>query len=175
MQVLLGSLTEAERALVRETDRDQMAELDEDELVALHTRVRRARDKYVKLYRRESASRVGAYGGRGKAYPKGSRDRGKAEVFEDALARVSRRLAASARAAARALREERLAEARAARQTPPEPAGGTPAGRARRGRRTDTREDQRTDRRPRTPDRLKRHATTRAATARVQARRDSRS
>ncbi|HEX6683391.1 MAG TPA: hypothetical protein VF062_11375 [Candidatus Limnocylindrales bacterium] len=165
MQALLGSLTATERSLVRETEREQLAELDEDALVALHTRVRRARDKYVTLYRRQSAARIGPAGGRGKAYAKGTRDRGKAEVFEDALARVSRRLAAEARASAQALKAERLAEARAARNT------DVPASKRKPAR---PRDSQRSDRRPRTPNRVKRHATMRAATSRVQARRDSR-
>jgi hypothetical protein len=154
-----------------------MAGLDEDELVALHTRVRRARDKYTGLYRRASAGRVGAAGGRGKAFPKGARDRGKAEVFEEALARVSRRLATVARAAAQELKRERIAEARASRGT------GAPAAKRtvkRTAARSQSRSQspgprsQRTDRRPRTPDRAKRHATTRAATSRAQARRDNR-
>jgi hypothetical protein len=165
MRALLGSLTENEQALVRETERDQLADLDEDGLVALHTRVRRARDKYVSVYRRGAAARVDTVGGRGRAYPKASRDRTKAEVFEDALARVSRRLAVAARASAQALKAERLAEARAARNLDV-PATGRPT------RRLPS--SQRDDRRPRTPDRVKRHATSRAATARVQARRDSR-
>lgn len=165
MQALIGSLTEAERLLIQETERDQMADLDEDALVALHTRVRRARDKYVGLYRRSSAGRVTTVGGRGKAYAKGTRDRGKAEVFEDALARVSRRLAAAARASAVELKKERLAEARAERNTAP-PAAKRAAKRMPSA--------QRDDRRPRTPIRAKRHATAKAATARTQARRDSR-
>ena len=166
MQALLASLTEAERALVRETERDQIAGLSEDDLVALHTRIRRARDKYVKLYRRDSASRVSTVGGRGKAYAKGSRDRGKAEVFEDALARVSRQLAAAARASALVLKAERLAEARAPRTVSPPEANAAKAG--------PMRAAQRSDRRPQSPDRVKRHAATRAAGARRQARRDSR-
>lgn len=165
MRGLLGSLTDNEQALVRETEREQLTGLDEDELVALHTRVRQMRDKSVSVYRRGAAARVDGLGARGKAFPKGTRDRAKAEVFEDALARVSRKLAAAARASAQELKAERLAEARMARNTdvPPtaRPAGVLP-------------EPQRQDRRPRTPDRLKRHATTRAATKRVQARRDSR-
>src|ERR1700709_1631390 len=104
MQALVGSMTDAEQTLVRETAGEELATLDEDELVALHTRVRRARAKYVKLSRRQSATRVNATGARGNAFPKGSRDRNKAEVFEAALARVSRRLAAAARAAARELK-----------------------------------------------------------------------
>jgi hypothetical protein len=165
MQALLGSLTEAERKLVRETEREQLAALDEDGLVDLHSRVRRARDKYVKLYRRESATRVTTVGGRGKAYAKGTRDRGKAEVFEDALARVSRSLATAAKAAAAELKAERIAEARTARNTaPPKKAAAKPAPRG----------TQRTSRRPESPNRVKRHATARAGGARTQARKDSR-
>ena len=72
MDGLLNSLAESELALVRETDRERIAGLDEDTLVDLHTRIRRARDKYVKLYRREAATRV-AVGGRGAARPGGER------------------------------------------------------------------------------------------------------
>lgn len=168
MQALLGSLTEAERSLVRETEREQLAGLTEDDLVELHTRVRRARDKYVKLYRRQSATRVTTVGGRGKSFEKGTRDRGKAEVFEDALARVSRELATAARESARMLKAERLAEAKAARATAP-PRQAAPARKA-----TPRKASQRIDRSVRTPDRAKRHASTRATGARRQARRDSR-
>lgn len=165
MRALLGSLTENEQALLRETGREQLAGLDEDELVALHTRVRQVRDKAVSVYRRGAATRVDDLGARGRAYPKGTRDRAKAEIFEDALARVSRRLAAAARASADVLKAERLAEARMARNTDVPPTARPTA---------PLPEPQRGDRRPRTPDRVKRHATARAATARVQARRDSR-
>jgi hypothetical protein len=165
MQALLGSLTGKEQLLVVETEREQLAELDEDDLVELHTRVRRMRDKYVSMYRRNSAGRVDELGGRGFAFKKGGRDRAKAEVFEDALARVSRSLAAAARASARALRAERLAEARAMRNVdvPQTEKAAAPLPTS-----------QQLDRSPRTPDRVKRHSTTRAATKRVQARRDAR-
>ncbi|GAA2526237.1 hypothetical protein [Pilimelia columellifera] len=170
VKVLLGSLTEAEQGLVRETDRDSLVALDEDRLVELHTRVRRARDKHVKVYRRRAATRVGEVGGRGKARPKNTRDAGKAEIFEDALARVSRRLAMAAQASARALKAERLAEATAARDTAPPatsrrsvaPAGRPVAAAGRPPRPADA------------PQRRKQHAATRAAGARRQARRDSR-
>jgi hypothetical protein len=168
MQALLGSLTEAERLLVRETEREQLAGLTEDELVDLHTRIRRARDKYVKLYRRESAARVTTVGGRGKAFEKGTRDRGKAEVFEEALARVSTRLAAAARESARMLRAERVEEARTARNTAP------PRTAAPRRATAPRKASQRIDRSVRTPDRAKRHGSTRAMGARRQARKDSR-
>src|ERR1700712_319725 len=111
MDALLNSLTEAESNLVRETKLGALKELDEDGLVELHQRIRRARNKYVKLYRREASAKGAAKGGRGIARPKNTRNAGKAEVFEDALARVSRRLASAARASAADLRAERLAVA----------------------------------------------------------------
>jgi hypothetical protein len=130
--------------------------MDEDAVIELHTRVRRARNKYVKNYRRRAAERVAETGGRGKAYAKNARRRAKAEVFEELLAGVSARLAAAAHASAEALRAERLA----APAPPPPPVQKlTP---------------QRHDRRPDTPDRRKRHASTRAEGARRQARRDNR-
>ena len=164
---LINSLTEAESMLVRGTSPAELAGLDEDALVELHERVRRARNKHVKLYRREASARVPELGGRGFARPKNRRNAGKAEVFEEALARVSRRLAAAARQSANALRVERLASARADRNTapprPPRRSGADNAGR------------QHVDRSPTSsPDLKKRHASTRATNARRQTRRDSR-
>ena len=49
-------LTAAERSLVEQTVPRVLATFDEDELVALHDRVRRASTKYRTLYRRQSAS-----------------------------------------------------------------------------------------------------------------------
>ena len=60
-----------------------------------------------------------ADGARGAARPKNRRPADKAEVFEDALARVSRRLAAVARDSASALKAERLEAVRAARAAGP--------------------------------------------------------
>jgi hypothetical protein len=166
MTALLGSLTEAELALVRETEPDRLAGLDEDGLVELHTRIRRARNKHVKVYRRQAAALVGEIGGRGKARPRNTRRRAKAEVFEDALARVSRSLAAAARASARALQAERLAEDRRQRKV-------SPPARSRSGPAVPL-EPQLSDRRPDSPALRKRHASTRATGARRQARKDSR-
>ena len=75
-------MTKTERRLVSETEREALVELDEDALLELHSRVRRARTKYVKNYRRAASSRVVESGSRGIAYPKNQRDRDKAEVFE---------------------------------------------------------------------------------------------
>ncbi len=111
-KTVLSSLTETERMLVADTERAAIADRSEDELLELHTRVRRARGKYVKNYRRGASARVESAGGRGKGYAQSSRDRGKAEVFEVALARVSREVAIRANQSAADLKAERLAAAR---------------------------------------------------------------
>ena len=171
MNALLNSLTEAELMLIRETERDQIAGLDEDQLVDLHTRIRRARNKYVKLYRREASARVGEYSSRGVARPKNRRNAGKAEVFEDALSRVSRELAAAARHSAAELKAERIEAARREPVVPPSRPART--GRPRTGRRS-ARRSQTTDRSPTSPALRKRQASTLAKGARRQAKRDSR-
>ncbi|MFA1545579.1 hypothetical protein [Actinomadura chokoriensis] len=59
MKALLNSLNEPEKALVRETGSAELAGMEEGDLADLHTRIRRARDKYSKQYRRTaSASRI---------------------------------------------------------------------------------------------------------------------
>lgn len=65
-----------------------MDKLDEDELLALHKRVRRARNTHVSNYRRKAAKSVTDAAGRGTAKPRGSKDRFRAEAFEEALALV---------------------------------------------------------------------------------------
>jgi hypothetical protein len=112
MDAILNSLTEAELALARSAEPRALAELDEDALLELHLRVRRARNKYLGQYRRQAAARVRASGARGSARPQNQRARDKVEVFETALARVSSALATAARHAAAELKAERLAAAR---------------------------------------------------------------
>lgn len=99
--------------LVRSTSEARLSRLDEDALSELHQRVRRSRDKYSKLYRRQASEQVAIEGGRGAAADKNARTAEKAEVFEEALERVSIELGAAAAASAARLREERLARARA--------------------------------------------------------------
>jgi hypothetical protein len=164
-KAVLNSMTKTERRLVSETEREALVEMDEDALLELHSRVRRARTKYIKNYRRAASARVVESGSRGIAYPKNQRDRDKAEVFELALARVSRQVEVRAKRAAGELRAERLQAARAPKATPrasaPAPdAVGDKA--ARRPRAT------------KTTGGLKRDASTRAMGARRQAKRDSR-
>ncbi|TYK46362.1 hypothetical protein [Actinomadura decatromicini] len=166
MKALLNSLNEDEKALVRETGSGELADLEEDGLVDLHTRIRRARDKYAKLYRRTASTRVAEHGGRGKARPKNLRNAQKAEVFEDALARVSWYLARAARRSASALKAERVAAAQPDRRHPRPAAPAAPRKRSRTtARLRPTGAD---------PARSRREAATRAKGARRQARRDAR-
>jgi len=108
------SLNEKEQALLAETQAARLKGLDEDALIELHGRIRRARDKYVGLHRREVAGQVGAKRARGAASAAPRRSASKAELFEAGLARVSASLAKAARASAAALKAERLAAAQAA-------------------------------------------------------------
>jgi hypothetical protein len=115
---------------------------------------------------------VGEHGGRGKARPENTRAAMKAEAFEEALSRVSRRAATLARQSAAQLRAERLAAARAARQgQPPGAHAAAPAA----GREGPAVTGEPTgDRALRSPALAKRRASTRAAGDRRQAKRDSR-
>lgn len=172
-KAIVNSLTEQEFLLVKETDRDALRPLTEDELVALHDRVRRARNKYVKLYRREASARVAKQGGRGKARPKNRRNADKAEVFEDALARVSAALATAARQSARELRADRLEAARSGKaEAAPVKSVGRSARSAKPGPTAPRRRVG--DRALKSPASTKRKASTQATNARRQAKRDAR-
>jgi hypothetical protein len=163
MDALWGSLTEAELSLVREVEEDRLAGMDEDALIELHTRVRRARNRYVKVYRRQAAALIAPAGGRGKAGPRNTRSRAKAAAFEQALASVSQHLAAKAQASAEALQAEQPADAGQPGDAVTKAGAPVPQLRS-----------QRTDRRPDPAGLRKRQASTRAVGARRQARRDSR-
>ncbi|MHA7985147.1 hypothetical protein ACX9R5_05000 [Rathayibacter sp. CAU 1779] len=162
-RAMIGTLSDSEFTLVAETEKDSLAALDEDALLELHGRIRRARNKYTGIYRRNAAARIDDVAARGKAYAQNQRDRDKAEVFEDALARVSRQIAVVARQAAVELRTERL-EAVQSRGSGPDlasaPASGVGPG--------VTRSHQKTT------GGVKRDAGTRAMGARRQAKKDSR-
>jgi hypothetical protein len=161
-QGLLNSLTEAERLLVAETERDVLKGLDEDGLLDLHQRIRRARTKYVKNYRRAASAAVADGGGRGMSYPRNQRDRDKAELFESVLAKVSREVAVAANRASMELRTERIEAARAAKSAAPA-AEQPKAATVTRPRAT-----------KKTTGGVKKDASTRAMGARRQAKRDAR-
>jgi hypothetical protein len=164
-QAVLRTLTESELSLVRESEPGPLRDLTEDELLDLHARVRRARSKHLKVYRRGAALTVGAAGSRGSAYARNQQARNKAEVFESLLARVSRQVAVAARRSSDELRQARLADARAGRSAGPgsEPVASAPA------------ELPSTKVRPtRTTGGLKKDASSRSKGARRQVARDSR-
>ncbi|HEY2281430.1 MAG TPA: hypothetical protein VGI00_23980 [Streptosporangiaceae bacterium] len=168
---LLAVLSDAERLLVAETEAAELATLDEDAAIELEARIRRARNKYISQYRRGASARVAEQGGRGKARPENQRAALKAEAFEEALSRVSRRVAVLARESAAELRAERLRAAKAAKQGQrpraqgaPDASGKEPTGTA----------ELAGGRALRTPASEKRRAGTRALGDRRQAKRDSR-
>ena len=166
-RAVLNSMTAAERRLVAETSREATAGLDEEELLALHSRIRRARSKYVSKYRRSASRAVVKRGGRGFSYPKNQRDRDKAEVFEVALASVSRQVGAHAARAAAELKASRLAAAQSGGSGPKKASARVAslqkaaASRPRGAKKT--------------TGGVKKDASTRAAGARRQAKRDARS
>lgn len=108
-------LNDSEQALLRETKKRRLHALDEDALIDLHTRIRRARRKYVKLHRRRGAAQVRKDRSRTRATGAVTKTAVKAEAFEEALGVVSARLAEVAAEAAEALKQERLAAARKAK------------------------------------------------------------
>jgi hypothetical protein len=114
----LHLFSSAEQTLLVHTERARLAELSEDELDELFTRVRRARTKYTKLYRRQSADLVKAKSSRSGTSTSNQRTKRKAEILEDALARVATALGAAARTTAKELKAERLAAAKAAKGSP---------------------------------------------------------
>ncbi|MEV0890591.1 hypothetical protein [Promicromonospora sp. NPDC050262] len=165
MDDYLWVLKDDELDLVRELEPKRLKALDEDDLLDLHRRVRRARNKHVKNYRRKAARNVEELGARGKAAPKGGKSRWRAAAFEEALSVVSGRLAHVAHVQAEALKDERLAQARAGKSSGPGSAdrpGGTKVGPGR------ARSHQKTT------GGKKRDASTRAQGARRQGKRDSR-
>ena len=107
-----GMLNETEKALLREVEPKRLNKLDEDGLAELHDRIRRARRKYTKLYRRRASEQVDKDASRKKAHQQHARTVTKAEAFEDALAIVSDKLARAARDSAEELKQERLEAAR---------------------------------------------------------------
>ena len=162
-------LSTADLQLLRQTEPKRLGGCDEEELVALHRRVRRARNKYSKLHRRQASARVTADRSRGLASRSNQRSAAKAEVFEDALARVSRSLASAARQRARELRDERLEAARSVKGARSRSKGMS--GKQRSG--TDAGGSSRAKKKQRTPERKRAAASSRASTKRRQAKRDA--
>jgi hypothetical protein len=166
MHPLASTLGKAEQDLLREVEQDRLDGLDEDALVDLHKRIRRARNKYVGMYRRAGSAKVAKKGARGQAKQGNARNALRAEVFEDALSRVSAQLAVAAAAQAEALKDARLAAAN--------PAGTWPGSDQPGGAASDVATAQVADRTPKGPGRKKRDASSQAQGARRQAKKDAR-
>ena len=170
-----GMLNDAEKALLRAAAPGELDALDEDALATLHDRIRRARSKYSKLYRRRAAAEVSSAGARSKGHDRHARTLVKAEAFEEALADVSRALAKAAQASATALRKERIAAAQAVKgggSSAPKP--GSKSKPASKEKATAAKTTGKAPAKGRTPASTKRSASTKAATKRRQAARDGR-
>ena len=107
-------LNDAEQQLLRDCTPAKLRKLDEDALVELHTRVRRARNKYSKLYRRRARERVHKDRGRAKAAvpaARASKKAGKTKGKPAAKRRtpISKRASASSRASTRRHQAKRAA------------------------------------------------------------------
>ena len=165
MDEYLWVLKHDELDLIRELEPARLALLDEDGLLSLHKRIRRARNKHTTNYRRKAAIEVQDAGNRGVASGKSAKSRARAYVFEEALSIVSAELARVAHEAAETLKDERLARARAGRSTGPDSAGVDSEPTGGQGR---TRSHQKTT------GGIKRDASSRSQGARRQAKRDAR-
>jgi hypothetical protein len=160
----LSLFTAKEQTLLVATERARLDEMSEDELGDLLGLVRRARNKYTGLHRRQSGTSVAGAGKRYAATTSNQRTLRKAEIFEDALSRVAKALSAAARATRDELKRERLDAARAAKGAPTPAAGASRSG----ARSTPS------TKRSGTKVTSRRAASTTASNARNQARRDTR-
>ena len=115
----LALFSAKEQTLLVATEPARLAAMDEDALGDALLLVRRARNKYSGLHRRQASATVSDVGRRAATQSQNLRTLRKAEIFEDALARVSRAYAAAAKAAASQLKSERLALASAATASSP--------------------------------------------------------
>ncbi|GAA3269560.1 hypothetical protein [Paenarthrobacter aurescens] len=136
MDQYLWVLKQDQLDMIRELEPARLELLDEEGLLKLHKRVRKARNKYTTNYRRKAAEEVLEAGARGAAANKSDKARARAFVFEEALSIVSKELARVAHEAAEELKDERLERASAGKSTGPESTGAgnsstTDSGRAR--------------------------------------------
>jgi hypothetical protein len=114
----LSLFSDKEQVILLATERPRMSKMSEDEISELLTLVRRSRDKYSTLHRRQSSSSITATKMRSAASSSNVRTLRKAEIFEDALARVSASLASAARASRDELKKQRLAASRGLKMSP---------------------------------------------------------
>lgn len=164
----LSLFSAKEQTVLVATEPARLAGMSEDDLDDLLMLVRRARNKYSKLHRRQGAASVESAGKRAATRTSNERTLRKAEIFEDALARVTTALSKAARASRDDLKRERLAMARGEQTTARGTGSTTTARRA--GAARSTRTGSGSGGRGHVTER--RAASTRASGARAQARRD---
>ena len=110
----ISLFTTKEQTTLVSTESKRLENLDEDELADLLGRVRRMRNKYSDLYRRQGSAAIRSAGKRHAAATSNQRTLRKAEILQDAVSRVARHLSRSARASANDLKRERVDAARSA-------------------------------------------------------------
>lgn len=108
METLLGILKNDEQVVIRELEGERLALLDEDGLLALPKRVRRAHKKHTKKDRRKAAQG--------------------AEILEEELERVNDRVAVVAGETSEKLKSVRLTQTQASRATGPASVGSDSGG-----------------------------------------------
>ena len=118
-------LTADEAKLIEQTSVAALDKKNLDEVGAIYDRVRKGRDKYRGLHRRQASSQVGKDHARGTGANKNMGSASKYEIYEEALGRVSKREAELAKQNAGDLKKARLiaaaATAEAAKAAPPVP------------------------------------------------------
>ena len=118
-------LTADEAKLIEQTSVAALDKKNLDEVGAIYDRVRKGRDKYRGLHRRQASSQVGKDHARGTGANKNMGSASKYEIYEEALGRVSKREAELAKQNAGDLKKARLIEAaataEAAKPAPPVP------------------------------------------------------
>jgi hypothetical protein len=167
-------LNDGEQAMIRLIESKRFSKLDEDQLLELHGRTRRARNKYSKLVRRRGAAKVKKTGSRAIATKMTRRTAAKAELFEDALATVSARLAKVAAASAAELKAARLAAARAGNKSKSDKETAGKKAKSRHAAKTKKAAKRGAKKPAKTPDSERTRAATRARNQRKQAKRDKR-
>ncbi|MGI9646879.1 MAG: hypothetical protein ACR2O6_16360 [Ilumatobacteraceae bacterium] len=116
------------------TEGDRLDGLSEDELADLLTRVRRLRNKYSDLDRRQSSAAIAKSGRRSVSSSSNERTARKAEVLADAVSRVSRYLSRAARQNANELKQARLDAARGEKAAPKRKPAATTSGSSRKSK-----------------------------------------
>jgi hypothetical protein len=118
-------LTADEAKLIEQTTVAALNNKNLDDVGAIYDRVRKARDKYRGLHRRQASTQVRKDHSRGTGANKNLGSASKYEIFEEALARVSKREGELAKLNAGDLKKARLiaaaAAAEAAKAAPPVP------------------------------------------------------